>query len=80
MSNPNHPNAAEARAISQPGAAIRSDAATAKVIFFVAAFLSLVASVYLFFSGQRTEGIFVGLWVPSLLASGALLLSGPRHE
>jgi hypothetical protein len=80
MSNLNHPNAVEAHAASERMDAIRSDAGTAKAIFFVAALLSLVASVYLFFSGQRTEGIFVGLWVPSILASGALLLSGPRHE
>lgn len=61
-------------------AAVRSDMATAKLIFFVAAFLSLFASVYLFFAGQRIEGVFVGLWVPSILSAGALLLAGPRHE
>ena len=80
MSSSNHSNAVEAGMASERETAVRSDVATAKVFFFVAAFLSLIASVYLFFSGQRTEGIFVGLWVPSILASGALLLSGPRHE
>jgi hypothetical protein len=31
-------------------------------------------SVYLFFSGDHERGIFVGIWVPSILAAGALLL------
>ncbi len=43
------------------------------MLFVVAAFLSLIASVVLFFSGDENEGIFVGLWVPSILALGALL-------
>jgi len=34
---------------------------------FAAAFLSFATSVYLWFSGQRDEGLFVGLWVPSIL-------------
>jgi hypothetical protein len=33
-----------------------------------AAFAAFVASAYLWFSGQRDEGLFVGLWVPSVLA------------
>jgi hypothetical protein len=45
----------------------------ARMLFVVAAFLSLIASVVLFFSGDENEGIFVGLWVPSILALGALL-------
>ena len=57
-----------------------SDVALSKGLFFGAALLSLAASVLLFFSGQRQEGIYVGLWVPSILASGALLLAGGRHE
>lgn len=51
-----------------------------KALFFLAASLSLVASVYLFFSGQREEGIFVGLWVPSILSAGNLLLGRNDHE
>ena len=69
-----------AQAMAEDQAALRSDVATAKLIFFAAAMLSLVVSVYLFFAGQRQEGIFVGLWVPSILGAGALLLTGPRHE
>jgi hypothetical protein len=60
-------------------AARRSDEAVSKGLFAGAALLSLAASVLLFFTGQREEGIFVGLWVPSILAGGALLTGG-RHE
>ncbi len=56
---------------------LRTDLSTAKTrargLFLVAAFLSLVASIVLFFSGNENEGIFVGLWVPSILSLGALL-------
>lgn len=54
--------------------------ATSKLLFFAAAFLSFLVSVYLFFSGDRERGIFVGIWVPSILSAGGLLLSGARHE
>jgi hypothetical protein len=30
--------------------------------------VALVTSIYLWFGGQREEGLFVGLWVPSVLA------------
>jgi hypothetical protein len=36
-----------------------------------AAFLSFVLSVVLWFTGSRDEGLFTGLWVPSILALGA---------
>ena len=39
-------------------------------IVFIAAFLSFGFSVYLWFSGQREVGLYVGIWVPSLLALG----------
>ena len=55
----------------------RTDLSTAKsrarALFLLAALLSLIASIVLFFSGNEDEGIFVGLWVPSILALGALL-------
>ncbi len=47
-----------------------------KALFILAAGLSFLMSVYLFFTGDREQGIFVGIWVPSILAAGALLLIG----
>jgi hypothetical protein len=46
-------------------------------LLLAAALLSFGLSVGLFFSGERTDGIFVGLWVPSILALGAFL--APRR-
>ena len=40
-------------------------------LFLVAAAASFVLSVALWFAGSRQEGVFVGLWVPSILAAGA---------
>lgn len=45
------------------------------VLFFIAAAgLSFLSSVSLWFSGYREEGVFVGIWVPSILSFGNLLL------
>jgi len=55
--------------------------AKARSLFFLAAGLSFVLSVGLWFSGDREQGVFVGLWVPSILSAGALLLGGrTSHE
>lgn len=43
------------------------------LFLLLAAFLSFVFSVSLWFLGLRDEGVFVGLWVPSILAFGAYL-------
>lgn len=48
----------------------------AKALILCAAGLSFLFSVYLWFLVDRDQGVFVGLWVPSILALGALLLSG----
>ena len=48
------------------------------MLFGAAAFISFALSVFLWFSGQREEGLFVGLWVPSILSLGALLVAGRR--
>ena len=48
----------------------------AKLLFLFAAFFSFVLSVTLWFSGHRDQGVFVGLWVPSILSLGALMLAG----
>ena len=52
----------------------------AKLGFIAAAGASFAFSVYLWFSGSRDEGVFVGIWVPSILSFGALLLSGKFYE
>lgn len=51
-----------------------------KLLFIAAAGISLVASVWLWFDGQREEGLFVGLWVPSILALGALVFASRRDS
>jgi hypothetical protein len=51
-------------------------AKTSKWLFISAAGISFLLSVSLWFSGQREEGLFVGLWVPSILSLGALVFSG----
>ena len=52
---------------------------TAKALFFAAAFLSFALSIWLWFSGDRERGLFVGLWVPSILSAGCLLLTERRR-
>lgn len=39
-----------------------------------AAFASFVLSVTLWFTGSHDQGIFVGIWVPSILSFGAVAL------
>lgn len=51
-----------------------------KALFLLAAFVSLVLSVSLWFSGAREEGVFVGIWVPAIHSLGTLLLTGERHN
>ncbi len=46
-----------------------------KTLFLVAAGASFLLSVGLWFSGDKERGQFVGLWVPSILALGALVMS-----
>lgn len=48
----------------------------AKGFIFTAAFLSMLYSIYLFYAGFTQNGIFVGIWVPSILSAGALLMVG----
>jgi hypothetical protein len=47
--------------------------ARARGLILAAAFLSFGLSVALYFGGSEREGIFVGIWVPSILALGAFL-------
>jgi len=50
----------------------------ARSLVLLAAFVSFVISVVLWFGGHHDQGIFVGLWVPSILSFGAVVL--PRSE
>ena len=52
--------------------------ARARALVLLAAFVSFVISVVLWFGGHRDQGIFVGLWVPSILSLGAVVL--PRSD
>jgi hypothetical protein len=47
---------------------------TARTLILLGAFVSFVLSVTLYFGGDEQQGIFVGLWVPSILSLGALVL------
>ncbi|MBT8069299.1 MAG: hypothetical protein KJO80_02595 [Gammaproteobacteria bacterium] len=42
----------------------------ADLFFLLAVLISFVVSGYLWFNGQRMEGIFTAIWVPSVLAIG----------
>ena len=51
---------------------------TGVLLFLIAAATSFVLSVTLWFAGSREEGLFVGLWVPSILAAGAFWIAAVR--
>ena len=52
----------------------------AKMLFLIAAGLSFLLSIWLWFSGHREEGGFVGLWVPSILSLGTLVMIGKPNR
>lgn len=68
---------------SPAGAAVRPplarsrQLAIARGLILLAAFISFVLSVSLWFSGSEQEGVFVGIWVPSIISLGAFLI--PRR-
>jgi hypothetical protein len=47
----------------------------ADILLLVSALSSLIFSEILFFSGEKENAIFIGLWVPSILAFGIYLRS-----
>ena len=51
----------------------------AKTTYVAGAGISFLLSVYLWFTGNREQGLYVGLWVPSILSFGTLMLGG-RHD
>lgn len=46
----------------------------ARSLVLLAAFVSFVLSIVVWFGGHHQEGIFVGLWVPSILSLGAVVV------
>jgi hypothetical protein len=51
-----------------------------KISIPLAAFMSFLLSVYLWFTGSREQGIFVGIWVPSLLSFGAFVFAARDRQ
>jgi len=47
-----------------------------KASILIAAAISFLLSVSLWFLGAKEQGLFVGIWVPSILSFGAFLLAG----
>ena len=56
----------------------RQAEAAGRALILLAAFASFVLSVSLWFTGNHDQGIFVGLWVPSLLALGGMTAGRTR--
>jgi hypothetical protein len=50
----------------------------ARGLILLAALMSFILSISLWFSGSEMEGIFVGIWVPSIISLGAFIL--PRRS
>jgi hypothetical protein len=48
----------------------------AKASILVAALISFLLSIYLWFGGEKEQGLFVAIWVPSILSFGALVFAG----
>ena len=55
-----------------------------QVSVLVSAAASLALSISLYFAGNdesdKLNGIYVGVWVPSILALGAFILAGQRSK
>ena len=52
------------------------------VVILGAAFVSFLLSVSLWFGSSKEQGLFVGLWVPSIISLGVYfrLLTRGKHE
>ena len=64
--------------MSNASAVARQYETLGRGLILLGAFVSFVLSVGLWFSGHHDQGIFVGLWVPSILALGGLTTGGSR--
>lgn len=57
-----------------------------KIALILAAAASFVFSISLYFGADKTDiagrlnGIYVGIWVPSILALGALVIGGKKQS
>jgi hypothetical protein len=60
------------------GARAASREAGARYLVLLAAGISFALSVTLWFGGHGLQGIFVGLWVPSILSLGGIVLRRER--
>ena len=49
-------------------------------LILTAAFISFLISVTLWFTGQKDQGLFVGIWVPSILSFGNYINSRLRKD
>jgi hypothetical protein len=47
-----------------------------KLAFLAAGFASFLLSVTLWFFVDKSQGLFVGLWVPAIHSLGTLILAG----
>lgn len=54
------------------------------VCIFIAVLVSFAISGFLWFNGQKDEGLFTATWVPAILSFGiyfkVLTMQGGRHE
>jgi hypothetical protein len=74
------PRSASATSPRRTGRPALARVTKAKLAFLGAAGASLVVCVALWFTGSREQALFVGLWVPTVLAAGTLVTSGSgRH-
>lgn len=51
-----------------------------KASILIAAGLSFLLSVILWFTGAKEQGLFVAIWVPSILSFGALMDAGKEPK
>ena len=49
-------------------------------IYLAGTILSILLSLYLYLSGRRETGIFVGLWAPTVIQLGEILTSRAEEE
>ncbi len=64
--------------VADPRVKIVAATNRARLFILVGAFASFLLSVGLWFTGSKDQGLFVGLWVPSILSLGAVVLPANR--